>query len=113
MDQLNVKGEMKLKRILTWPKRHKILTAVIIIGIIGGYYFFMGNKKVALPDSYTMGSVETGAIISSVAGSGSVSASNQVDIKPKISAEILKIYVKAGDKVKAGDVLAKLDDTEL
>lgn len=43
---------------------------------------------------------------------GIVSASNQVDIYPRISAPIEEIYVQNGDIVSQGDPLLKLRDTE-
>lgn len=43
---------------------------------------------------------------------GIVSASNQVDIYPRISAPIEEIYVQNGDIVSVGDPLLKLRDTE-
>lgn len=43
---------------------------------------------------------------------GIVSASNQVDIYPRISAPIEEIYVQNGDIVSQGDALLKLRDTE-
>ncbi|MDD5034007.1 MAG: biotin/lipoyl-binding protein, partial [Methylococcaceae bacterium] len=44
---------------------------------------------------------------------GTVSAQSVVQIAPRISARIVEITVKAGDRVKAGQVLARLDEQEL
>ncbi len=93
--------------------RHKFITAVVIIIIaIGGYYGvkrFNGNTP---QTSYLTATVEKGTLITSVAGSGQVSASNQVDIKPKVSGDITKILVSASQQVKQGDVIAQLDATD-
>lgn len=101
-------------KILTILKNHKILTFVIIAAVAGGgWYLFNGNNSDAAQVSYLIGKVEKGAVITSVSGTGQVAATNQVDIKPKISAQILSIGVKSGQTVKAGNVLAKLDTKDL
>lgn len=42
---------------------------------------------------------------------GTIMPENEVSILPKAAGEITAIYVKKGDKVKKGDILAQLDDT--
>jgi RND family efflux transporter MFP subunit len=42
-----------------------------------------------------------------------VDAANRADLSFKISGELTHFLVKQGDKVKKGDVIAKLDDTDL
>ncbi|MGB9789703.1 MAG: efflux RND transporter periplasmic adaptor subunit [Thermotoga caldifontis] len=44
--------------------------------------------------------------------SGTVQAREYADIKPFVSGIVKKVYVSKGDSVKAGDVIAELDDTE-
>lgn len=44
--------------------------------------------------------------------SGVVTASNQVDIYPRITAPISEVLVQDGDRVNQGDILVKLDDTQ-
>jgi HlyD family secretion protein len=44
--------------------------------------------------------------------SGVASASNQVEIYPRISAPIEEVYVQSGDQVQRGDILVRLRDTE-
>ena len=45
--------------------------------------------------------------------SGVVAAANQIDLYPRISAPVLEVYVQDGDRVQEGDILIKLDDSEL
>ena len=45
--------------------------------------------------------------------SGILEAENTVNITPAIPTKIKKIYVKEGDKVKAGDLLVVMDSTNL
>jgi len=90
--------------------QHKFITGVIIILIIAGVYFgyakiFKNNGAVR----YATAQVQKGTLIVSVSGSGQVSVSNQVDIKPKASGDIVYVGVKNGQEVKAGTLIAQLD----
>jgi HlyD family secretion protein len=45
--------------------------------------------------------------------SGRLQAQQQWDVSPKITGKLIQVNVKAGDQVKAGQVIAKLDDQDL
>jgi len=90
--------------------KHKFITFLILILIIAGGYFgynkFYG-KQVSV--RYVTATVEKGTLIVSVSGSGQVLVSDQVEIKPKVSGEIVYVGVKNGQEVKAGSLIAQLD----
>ncbi len=48
-----------------------------------------------------------------ISATGNLYFMNKVDISPKISGVLLKLRVKAGDKVKRGDILAEIDAREI
>ncbi|MDD4412774.1 MAG: HlyD family efflux transporter periplasmic adaptor subunit [Patescibacteria group bacterium] len=105
---------LKFKKIIGWFKKHKLITIFLIIAIgVGSYYYWQSKKASVVVTKYVMTNVEKGTIMSTVSGSGQISSSNQIDIKPKVSADIKSVKVKAGDKVNEGDVLAVLDDHDL
>ena len=98
--------------IKTYARTHKIMsTAGGIVIILVGYWGYGKLASTGTASSYIMAVVHKGTIVTSVTGSGQVSVSNQVDIKPKVSAEITHINVKAGDVVKAGYALMTMDST--
>ncbi|OGY41198.1 MAG: hypothetical protein A2Y82_02020 [Candidatus Buchananbacteria bacterium RBG_13_36_9] len=102
-----------IKNILNLFIKHKILLALAAaLLIIGGYFTIrtLGNNKTET--RYVLAAVEKGTIISSVSGSGQVSASNQVDIKSKVSGEILSIDVKKGEEIAAGTIITQIDDSD-
>lgn len=79
----------------------------------GGYYGYTRFKNNPTPTSYILGTVEKGTLITSISGSGQVSVSNQVEIKPKTSGAITAVYVTApGREVKTGALLAQIDTSE-
>ena len=70
-------------------KRKIFLAACIIIAIIAGYFLFDMSKYQTTDDAY----VET----------------TTVSVAPKVSGEIIEVYVTDNQKVKAGDPIAKID----
>lgn len=93
--------------------RHKIITGIILLLIvIGGYFGYQGLAKGKNTVRYVTAAVEKGTLIVSVSGSGQVSASNQVDINPKVSGEVVDIKIKDNQEVKAGTLLVELDSRD-
>lgn len=91
---------------------HKVITGIIIIVIFGiGYYEYKKITTTTGELRYVEAQTEKGTLVISISGSGQVSASNQIDIKPKVSGEITWINVKPGDKVKAWKALLGMDNT--
>lgn len=57
--------------------------------------------------------VSNGKITIKILSSGYVFSENQINVYPKVSGEVEKIYVTEGQKVKTGDLLVKLDTSEI
>ncbi len=69
-----------------------------------------GGTKI---DPSKLGKVERGDLTKSVVATGKVEPITKVEIKSKASGIVKKLYVEAGDRVKAGQVLAELDRVEI
>lgn len=92
---------------------HKIISTAIIVALLGsGYLVYAKVTSDSGETRYVLTTVKTGTIISTVTGSGQVSASNQIDIKPKVSGDVIWVGSFAGQSVSAGQALASLDDTD-
>ena len=101
------------KNILKLAGQHKVIAGIIVIAAIGGGYygyktFFVG----AAPTRYVLAAVTRGTLISSVSASGQVSVLNQLEIKPKVSGDVVYVGVKNGQDVKAGALLVQLDSAD-
>lgn len=102
-----------ISKILKSMLRHKFITGIILLLIIGGGYFgYSTLTKSATEVRYVLAQVQKGTIVVSVSGSGQVSASDQVDIKPKVSGDVVYVGVKKDQEVKAGTLLVQIDARE-
>ena len=93
--------------------QHKFITIIVLALLVFGFY--SGNKafngKSGEPH-YILAQVERGTLISSVSGSGQITVMDQVDIKPKVSGDILAIYIAKDQNVKEGQLIATLDSKD-
>lgn len=93
-------------------RAHKVISAIVLVVIIGGGWFAyhaLTPKSTAM--LYTLGTVSSGTIVSSVSESGQISTTNTIDIKPQVSGTITWVGVKAGDTVRAGQALMSIDSS--
>jgi len=89
------------KKIITIP-----LLLILVLGVYFGYNALTKKNKAT---RYLTAAVERGTLIVSVSGSGQISTSNQVDIKPKVSGDVIYVGVKNGQELKAGTLLVQID----
>lgn len=86
---------------------------VVVLALAGGsLYYYQGVKSKAATTVETV-EVTKGTIVSSVAATGTVKLTDAVDISSQITARIKEIKVKENDYVKAGQVLAILEEKAL
>ncbi|MFH1188615.1 MAG: efflux RND transporter periplasmic adaptor subunit [bacterium] len=83
-----------------------IIVGVIVVGGYFGYQYIGGSATVA---QYITKTATRGVIMSSISGAGQVSASDAIDLKPKVSGTVVSVKFGVGDTVKEGDLIAKLD----
>ncbi|EHZ4887935.1 efflux RND transporter periplasmic adaptor subunit [Campylobacter lari] len=82
------------------------LSIFFIILIIGVYFFFFANKE---EYNYLTYEVKKQDITQSIEAIGEVYAKTQVDVGAQVSGQITKLYVKLGDHVNEGDLIAQID----
>ncbi|MBS6682714.1 MAG: efflux RND transporter periplasmic adaptor subunit [Haemophilus parainfluenzae] len=89
-------------------KRFFILLGLLVAtGAV--YYFFSSNNK--QETTYLTESVTRGNVEKTVVASGSVESVNEVDVGAQASGKITKLYVKLGQEIKKGEMIADIDST--
>ena len=101
----------KIKLYITTHK--KISVFILIVIALAGYWTYGKLTSTTGDTKYTLALVAKGTVISSVGGSGQVSTSSSVDLKPTVSGSITYVGVKPGDKVNAGKTLFSLDNKDV
>jgi len=97
------------KKIKTFIVSHKKLSILILVILVALSSYLIFRNKNNVETKYVTAVVEKGTIISSVTGTGQIETSNSIDLKAKVSSDIIYIGVKAGDVVKKGKLLVSLD----
>jgi HlyD family secretion protein len=96
----------------------RILTILLVMaGLIGGGYFgylrFSAAKATATQETPVQTSKATvGDLVLYAHGTGAVMPATESSLGFNTNGQVSQIKVTVGDQVKAGDVLAQLDDTE-
>ncbi len=90
--------------------KYKFIAGIgLILIIIGSYFGYQGLVKDKNAAQYATAAVEKGTLIVSLSGGGQVSTEDQIDIKPKVSGDVVYVGVQNGQEVKAGALLVQID----
>jgi HlyD family secretion protein len=94
-------------------KRKKIIRISIIAGIALIILLAVSKKMGWIGKSNIVKvateKVEKRTIVETVSASGKIQPEVEVKISPDVSGEVVELYIKEGDKVKKGDLLAKIN----
>lgn len=103
---------MVMNKIKSYILKHKVVSAIAaVIVLYGGYKTYAAVTSTSGVTRYVIAATEKGTIVSTITGSGQVSASNQVDVKSKASGDITFVIPSSqiGQEVKEGTLLAQID----
>lgn len=87
----------------------KWIMIALLVALITFIAFFFLKPKPTAP-SYITSEVVIGSIEDGVLASGKIKALTSVDVGAQVSGEITHLYVKVGDMVKKGDLIAQIDE---
>jgi len=93
-------------------KSKKFIISATVILAIAIYFIFSRFNSTAAETRYFLSAVTKGSIISTISGTGQVSSSNQIDLNPKVSGDVLTVAVVAGQEVKQAQLIVQLDAGE-
>jgi HlyD family secretion protein len=101
-------GNGKRRRKVIW-----IAAIALVIFLLAAGGLMAARSSGTKIDSTKLAKVERGDLVKSVVATGKVEPITKVEIKSKASGIVKKLCVEAGDRVKAGQVLAELDRVEM
>jgi RND family efflux transporter MFP subunit len=92
-------------------RQRTMLRLLLMIAIMAGAA--VAAWLLTLPGSVTVTPPMRGPAIQAVYATGTVEASVTIRVAPQVAGRILELQADEGSTVKAGDVLARLDDNDL
>jgi HlyD family secretion protein len=95
----------------------RLITILIIVAILagGGFALFQYRNQQAAKaaNSYQTVPAGRGDLTATIGATGTVHSNQSADLYWKTTGTVEEVYVKVGDQVKAGDVLARLSQASL
>lgn len=92
-------------------KKTKILIILLILGV-GGYFVYDKFFKVKEEEvEFIIKKAKKGSFSKKVDATGEIFATELIDVGAQVSGQIKKLYVKLGDQVKKGDMIASIDSS--
>lgn len=88
-------------------KKIWIIIAILLVVVLIIFAVNKGNTNRGL--AVSVEEVKYGDIIETVSANGKIQPAQDVIISPYISGEVVELYVKEGEEVQTGDLLAKID----
>lgn len=101
-----------INKIKDFALRHKYISASIALGLVLLAWWLVSTNKGAAKATYVFAQAKKDMLISTLSGSGQVSASSQVDLKTQASGQLVYLDALNGKEMKAGQLIAKLDDSD-
>jgi len=97
--------------LLKYISKYRYLVIVITIFVvgIGGYKAFLSKEE----NSYNFEVAKIGNVVQEVSVIGQIKKGEQIELSFKEGGEVANFYIEVGEKVNSGDVLAKLNTTQL
>lgn len=92
-----------------------LLAAAVLVVLAGAAAFFLTGSSLRAPrvETVTASIVSEGQATTLLTATGYIEAERKADLSPKITSRITELNVTEGSRVKAGDVIARLDNTDL
>ncbi|OPX42217.1 multidrug resistance protein MdtA precursor [Ruminiclostridium hungatei] len=102
---------------IKWNKKRFFILSIVALVIISaaiGIILVTNNRAASNSSASAKRQTPTvkGNIEVALSGSGTVTSANTSDVMSNVQGKITKAYFKEGDKVKKGDLLFEIDDTD-
>ncbi|MDD6177427.1 MAG: macrolide transporter subunit MacA [Succinivibrionaceae bacterium] len=85
----------------------KVIIILLVVALVGGY---VANKFLNKPPKHFFTVMpKRGDIVETVIATGKLVGLTEVNVGAQVTGQVQKLYVKLGDKVKKGDMIAEID----
>ena len=95
-----------------WYKKKKVIIPAIIVGVVLVAVAVRASRRDTAPQ-YETTTVMHGNLTQTVDASGNVASADELDLRFESSGRVARVYKKANDNVKKGQLIATLDLSEL
>ena len=102
-----IMGKKKFSRKLKFAIGCGIAVLVSVAGLVGAKTLIASSKK-----DNTVYTVKKESYENVIEIAGTIAAAEQQTLQALSAGTVLGVYVQKGDKVKEGDIIIQLDDTE-
>jgi len=89
-------------------KALKIVIGIVILVVFVGTIVYLYQKSQAKPVVFDTATAQITNIVKKTVATGKIVPRKEIEIKPQISGIISELYVEPGQKVKKGDMIAKV-----
>jgi HlyD family secretion protein len=89
-------------------KVFKIVIGILILVVFVGTIAYLYKKSQAKPVVFETTTAQINNIVKKTVATGKVVPRKEIEIKPQVSGIISELYVEAGQKVRKGDMIAKV-----
>lgn len=89
-------------------KFFKILLFTILAAVFVGTFVFLYKKSQKAPDVYEIQKAQITNIIKKTVATGSIVPRKEIEIKPQVSGIVEEVFILAGQKIKNGDIIARI-----
>lgn len=86
----------------------KFVVAALVLLVFVATFVFLWVKSQPVPEEYEVFTAKSMDLRKTTVVTGKIEPRNEVNVKPQISGIITDLYKEAGDRVEAGEVIAKV-----
>lgn len=91
-----------MKKVIT------IIVLLLIVALFGGSLFYLYQKNQQSPEVFKTDEPTIVTIVKKTMATGTLIPREEIDVKPNISGVVDRLFVKPGDNVEIGDMIAQL-----
>jgi len=92
-------------------KKTRVAVGAVVVAVAAGGLWIYRNAEAHEAPAYRFATVQRGDLESTVSATGALSAVTTVQVGTQVSGQLAQIYVDFNDRVKKGQLLARIDPT--